>query len=58
MKLAFLFPGQEPVMQNSGLELAERSPAARALLERVAEKTGVDVFRLLARGGRTWKPIA
>jgi [acyl-carrier-protein] S-malonyltransferase len=51
MKLAFLFPGQEPVTPRMGLELAHRSTAARALLERVAEKTGVDIFRLLKRGG-------
>lgn len=52
-KIAFLFPGQEPVMQNAGLELADRSTAARSLLERVADKTGVDVLRLLSRGGPT-----
>ncbi len=37
-----------------GLQLAERSPAARALLELAGQETGVDVFALLQRGGPDW----
>lgn len=52
-KIAFLFPGQEPVMADAGLEVADRSQSARSLLERVTEKTDVDIIHLLSRGGPT-----
>ncbi len=50
--LALLFPGQGAEVPRMGLELAEQSDQARALLELTAELTGVDLFRVLRRGGR------
>lgn len=52
MKLAFLFPGQGMETPRMGLALAHRSPEAKALLVHAASVTGVDVLRLLYRGGR------
>ncbi|MFH2006124.1 MAG: ACP S-malonyltransferase [bacterium] len=51
MIVAFLFPGQGMEEPRMGLALAERRPAARALLERASAAAGVDVERLLYRGG-------
>jgi len=41
-----------------GLELAEHSPAARALLDLAGEESGVDVLGLLRRGGPDWNRTA
>ncbi len=52
MSLAFLFPGQGAEHPGMGLDLAERSRDAQALLERAGRASGVDALRVLERGGR------
>lgn len=52
MKRALLFPGQGSETPRMGLDLAARSAAARALLEQAGAQTGVDLWKLLERGGR------
>ncbi|MBI2375544.1 MAG: ACP S-malonyltransferase [Deltaproteobacteria bacterium] len=46
------FAGQGSEVPRMGLELAASFPRARGLLELASEGTKVDLFRLLARGGR------
>jgi [acyl-carrier-protein] S-malonyltransferase len=50
-RCAFVFPGQDAPRPGMGLALASRSPLAAALLQRAGQVTGVDVHRLLERGG-------
>ncbi len=52
MNLALLFPGQGAETPGMGIALARQSTGARELLELAGNLTGVDLFRLLERGGR------
>jgi len=51
VRLAFVCCGQGAEVPRMGLDLAERVPAARELLDRASAVAGVDVPRLLATGG-------
>src|SRR5207244_3526626 len=51
MKLAFLFGGQGTELPRMGLDIAERVPAASALLDTASEVTGVDAREVLALAG-------
>ncbi len=47
---AFVFPGQGSQKIGMGAELAEASPAARAVFEEVDEALGQNLFRLMREG--------
>lgn len=50
--IALLFPGQGMEEPRMGVERSASSVAARALLDAACNATGLDVLRLLTRGGR------